>query len=267
MDPNNLTQREEDELNRLEQVVSDSLIQSEKSLPTIPTYWWSETLHIRHKIVKYWKLKLSATRISSNVEHIITELEIDLTDEDLYQGDADRSIHGQIRKVYKLRKQARNNSFKLRQDFLEKLAEEEAALNKNSTKEKILRSIRRSEAQRRMYKILNQYLKPEDRAGISQIDIPVVSPDGSNTLKRITIQEEMNEALLPHFRNHFRQAEPTPFNQEPLKSLIGYTAETDFCNKFREGTADIDRLDVDDDVKIFLHTLAPSQDNPPKTQS
>jgi hypothetical protein len=95
----------------------------------------------------------------------------------------------------------------------------------------------------------------------------VESPDGGEKFKRITIKEEMNEALLPHFRKHFRQAEPTPFNQEPLKSLIGYTAETEFCDKFREGTADIDGLDVDDDVKIFLHTLAPGPDDPPKVSA
>eukprot|EP00978_Attheya_sp_CCMP212_P000099 scaffold186_cov32-Attheya_sp.AAC.2 len=266
-DPTQLTQTEEDELNRLNQAVSDSLILSEKSLPTIPTYWWSETLHIRHQLVKYWTLKLSATRIASNVQDTLTKLEIELADTDLIQGDPERSISGQIRKAYKLRREARNNSFKLRQDFLEKLAEEEATRNDNSTKEKILRSMRRSEAQRRMYKILNQYLKPDDRAGITQIDIPVESPDGNEKFKRITIKEEMNEALLPHFRKHFRQAEPTPFNQEPLKSLIGYTAETEFCDKFCQGTADIDGLDVDDDVKIFLHTLAPGPDDPPKVSA
>ena len=182
-DPTQLTQTEEDELNRIDQVVSDTLIQSEKSLSTIPTYWWSETLHIRHQLVKYWKLKLSATRIASNVEEALANLEIELADTDLYQGDPERSILGQIRKAYKLRRDARNNSFQLRQDFLEKLAEEEAARNGNSTKEKILRSMRRAEAQRRMYKILNQYLKPDDRAGITQIDVPVESPDGGEKFK------------------------------------------------------------------------------------
>jgi hypothetical protein len=96
----------------------------------------------------------------------LLKLEVELADVDLYQGDEGRSIQGQIRKAFKLRKAAQNNSFQLRQDFLEKLAEEEAALNENSTKEKILRSMRRTEAQRRMYRILNQYLKPADRGGI-----------------------------------------------------------------------------------------------------
>ncbi len=73
----------------------------------------------------------------------------------------------------------------------------------------------------------------------------------------------MEEALLPHFQQHFRQAEKTPFNQEPLKSLFGYTGETEFCDKFRKGEADIDGLNVDDDVKTFLHQLERKTTNPP----
>jgi hypothetical protein len=54
------------------------------------------------------------------------------------------------------------------------------------------------------YKILDQYLKPDNRAGISQIDIPVKSPDRPPAFKRrITIKEEMNAALLPFFSKQF----------------------------------------------------------------
>jgi hypothetical protein len=127
--------------------------------------------------------------------------------------------------------------------------------------------MRRTEAQSRMYNILNQYLKPNNRAGITQIDVPTTNPAGEETLKRITTGEEMNEALLPHFQDHFRQAEPTPFNQELLKTLVGYTAETEFCDKFRDGTADIDSMEVDDDVKIFLKALARNPTDPPTVSS
>ena len=152
-DPANLTNEEEDELNRLDDMITDSILQSEKSLPSIPTYWWFERLHVRHRILKYWKLRLSATRTTSNIEETLTKMEIELADEDIFQGDSGRTIHGQIRKAYKLRRATRNDSFNLRQAFLEKLAEEEAAVNENSTKEKILRSMRKTKAQRRMYKI------------------------------------------------------------------------------------------------------------------
>jgi hypothetical protein len=54
--PSTLTEEEENELNQLDKIVSESLLKSEKALATLPTYWWSDILHKRHLIVKYWKL-------------------------------------------------------------------------------------------------------------------------------------------------------------------------------------------------------------------
>eukprot|EP00978_Attheya_sp_CCMP212_P039948 scaffold212852_cov28-Attheya_sp.AAC.1 len=125
--------------------------------------------------------------------------------------------------------------------------------------------MKRTEAQKRMNKILKQYLKPEDRSGIFQLDIPA-EPDneGNPTFQRITLKDELEDALIPYCKKHFKQADPTLLNQEPLKSLFDYTAKSDFCQEFRDGTADIDSLKVDDDVKIFLHNLAPNELDPPK---
>ncbi len=157
--------------------------------------WAHKTLHWRSVIVKYWKLKLSETRIISDVKEALNKLEIDLADEDIYQGNKDRPIRSQLRLAFKKRREARNNSFELRQSFLKKLAKEEAALNENSTKEKILRSMKRTEAQKRMYKILNQYLKPNQRAGIAQIKVPTTNNEGHTELKTVTVKEEMEEEL------------------------------------------------------------------------
>eukprot|EP00978_Attheya_sp_CCMP212_P047144 scaffold421241_cov56-Attheya_sp.AAC.2 len=83
---------------------------------------------------------------------------------DSFQGDEKKTIYIQIRFAKKKRKELRNNSFELRQQFLENLAEEEAALQKdNSKKEQILCSIKKTESQKRMYAIMQRYLKPEDR--------------------------------------------------------------------------------------------------------
>jgi hypothetical protein len=116
------------------------MIKSEKALATLPTYWWSDTLHKRHLIVKYLKLKLSEIRVKSDVQEALNQLKLELADRDIYQGNRDRPILSQIQLAFKKRREARNNSFELQQSFLEKLAEEEAALNENSTKEKVLRS-------------------------------------------------------------------------------------------------------------------------------
>eukprot|EP00978_Attheya_sp_CCMP212_P042038 scaffold249897_cov51-Attheya_sp.AAC.1 len=136
--------------------------------------------------------------------------------------------------------------------------------------------MKQTEAQQHMNKILKQYLKPEDRSGISQLDIPVdpdqngepiLDHEGELVVRRITLKDKMKEALIPYCKKDFRQANLTPFNQEPLKSMFDYTAESEFCNQFREGKVDIDSLKVDNDVKIFLYQLAPSKSNPPNLSS
>jgi hypothetical protein len=66
-----------------------------------------------------------------------------LADEDIFQGNPNKTIHVQIRYAKKKQKALRNNSFKLRQEFLAKLAEDKAERKNDSTKkEQILRSIK-----------------------------------------------------------------------------------------------------------------------------
>jgi hypothetical protein len=149
--------------------------------------------------------------VESDVQAELNKLEIELANEDIYQGNKERPILSQICLAFKRRQAARNNSFQLRQSFLERLAEEEAALSENSTKEKILRSMKRTEAQKRMYTILNQYLKPNQRAGISQIEVPVTSTDRTTTHKTVTVKEEMEEALLPLLRHDCISAQNADF--------------------------------------------------------
>eukprot|EP00957_Ditylum_brightwellii_P162977 12410238-Ditylum_brightwellii.AAC.1 len=82
---------------------------------------------------------------------------------DLYQGDHNRRPMTQLRRALRERKLCHTNSFKLRQAYLERLAEDEAATG-NSSKESILRRMKAAEATKRMYRLLRQYLKPEDRS-------------------------------------------------------------------------------------------------------
>eukprot|EP00978_Attheya_sp_CCMP212_P015195 scaffold39147_cov55-Attheya_sp.AAC.8 len=121
---------------------------------------------------------------------------------------------------------------------------------------------------------LPYFKKNEDRSGISQLDItvdpdkngePIVDQVGELVVRQITLKDKMEEALISYCNKYCRQGNLTPFNQEPLKSMFDYTAESEFCHQFREeGKVDIDSLKVDDDVKIFLDQLALSESDPPK---
>ena len=69
--------------------------------------------------------------------------------------------------------------------------------------------------------------------------------------------------LFKRNQTHFSQAatDQTPFTVDPLYSLFGYTTDTDFGDKFRNGDIDLDLLDLDEDVFSLLEELLPKQDD------
>ena len=91
---------------------------------------------------------------------------------DIYHGDRDRSTSGQLCRAKKERKNSRNNSFKLRQEYLEKLVDK---LHDNATQERrtrIIKGIKDTESRKRMYALLRRYLNSKDRAGLHHVDVP-----------------------------------------------------------------------------------------------
>eukprot|EP00978_Attheya_sp_CCMP212_P038720 scaffold194729_cov26-Attheya_sp.AAC.1 len=133
--------------------------------------------------------------------------------------------------------------------------------------------MKKAEAQKRMYAIMQRYLKLEDRSGLSQIDIPDMLIDNPKKdedpvkYKRVVIKEDMEKHLLAHHLVHFGQAEGTPFTTPPLSNLVDFTGKSDFCQKFRAGEVDIDKLQIDKATKLFLKELQPAHDDPPQISS
>eukprot|EP00957_Ditylum_brightwellii_P188776 14369470-Ditylum_brightwellii.AAC.1 len=84
----------------------------------------------------------------------------------------DRLPSGQLCRAKKERKNCLNNSFKLRQEYLEKLVDE---LHDDATQERrtrIIKRIKDTKSRKRMYTLLRSYLKPKDRAGLHHVDVP-----------------------------------------------------------------------------------------------
>jgi hypothetical protein len=58
--------------------------------------------------------------------------------------------------------------------------------------------MKRTEAQKRMYKILNQYLKPNQRAGLAQIEVPITTNEGNTEFKTVTVKEKKWRKSFSH---------------------------------------------------------------------
>eukprot|EP00957_Ditylum_brightwellii_P123497 9415608-Ditylum_brightwellii.AAC.1 len=65
----------------------------------------------------------------------------------------------------------------------------------------------------------------------------------------------MDKHLQTHHRHQFKQAEGTPFTVPPISKIIDFNESTAFFNQMWQGIALIDELQVEEDIKEYLHEL------------
>ena len=145
------------------------MMEPEKEIPKRNSPWWSKELHKSHLLVKYWKAKQFHTIREEPFQDNLIARENKLIDIDIHQGDHTRPITLQIRKAKKSRQLIRARSYKKRQEFLEKLADN--ATTKGDDRARIIRIIRETEQNRCMYRTFKRYLKPEDMTGLIQVNV------------------------------------------------------------------------------------------------
>eukprot|EP00957_Ditylum_brightwellii_P195372 14885620-Ditylum_brightwellii.AAC.1 len=93
-------------------------------------------------------------------------------DVDIFQGNPSRSVSAQLRFAKKERKICHNNSYKLCQEFLERLADDIIDGDTTKDRAKIIQGIKDKESKKRIYAIMHRHLKPQDRSGLTQLNIP-----------------------------------------------------------------------------------------------
>eukprot|EP00957_Ditylum_brightwellii_P022422 1691876-Ditylum_brightwellii.AAC.1 len=127
-------------------------------------------------------------------DHMLKEKEIEIgPDVDMYQGDRLKRPQNQLWRAIKERKQCQNDSFKLRQEFLEKLVGEEAELDPHRSKATIICYMKNQEATTRMYNILRRYLKPDQTKCCNFIEVPDLEKFKTLTQKTVTHYQRTGE--------------------------------------------------------------------------
>eukprot|EP00957_Ditylum_brightwellii_P133745 10197560-Ditylum_brightwellii.AAC.1 len=135
--------------------------------------WWSDTIKNVHLVVKYWHTTISILKHPQSTEAVLNAILDQFgSNTDIFQGDQQRPPTAQLQKAKKDQKKCRNNSYKLQQELLERLTEEMMEEETTKDKAKIVKNIKNHERTKRMYRIMKQYLKPQDRARITHLDVP-----------------------------------------------------------------------------------------------
>eukprot|EP00957_Ditylum_brightwellii_P190220 14479361-Ditylum_brightwellii.AAC.1 len=160
------------ELEALDKLITGATLMAKDAVSVKQRTWWSKDLHTAYLVTRYWKLVWSAHHTSINhnkqLNNIINKLSPDV---DVFQGDKSQKPSSQLWKAVKQLRSCCNNRFQLYKKFLEDLTEE-AAANNEKKKLKILKQMEHMEARNLMYSRMTCYLRPDNRSGITQVDIP-----------------------------------------------------------------------------------------------
>ena len=129
-------------------------------------------------------------------------------------------------------KAARASAKALREDYLERKASLYAALEEQG-KAKVVQRLIRAESQHKVYNKI-RYLRNKDNGstGLTAVKIPKhMDPSDTNALKHlpdtpdhwetITVPEDIERSLMRRNRQHFGQAEGTPFTRPSLQADVG----------------------------------------------
>lgn len=210
---------------------------------------WSPQLAQAWAELHYYRIIISAKRTNVNYLPAIQKLQNQWPELPQEYPTNVEELQARQRQALQKLKEVRTEAQKLREEFLTKRHAYYTG-TEDRQKAKILQRIIRAESQHQVYmKIknirnqdsnsfsLSSIKVPKDRSLIGTEDIKQV-PDNTEYWETVTVPEEIERLLIQRNRQHFSQAEGTPFTQQPLQADVGYKADGYAANLILSGQID-----------------------------
>ena len=179
---------------------------------------WSRPLHRLSRQFRYWQIVISDFKLQRHSYNALIAIEDKLNwrppfyPKHLHEA---RQLMTETKKSLRnLRKQAESHRHKDLQ-----LQAQEAELAGDSHKAKILRRLHRAETTHSAFLKIRRFLKPKHTGGVTKLEIPTNQPDGSMTNEMTEDPQLIEEACLTRNKQHFQQAQGTPFTIPPLSTI------------------------------------------------
>ena len=147
-----------------------------EKIKSTPLQWWTEDIHHADLLVRYWGAHTSMYGNSINapctLEYIKSKIPAKL---DIYQGDPNRTPPAQLRKAKKNRRNARKDSHKKRQDFLEKQIKKSLKTDNDQKVTNEIKNIKKGEKRIRLYQKMRHLLGKNQTTNLPFVDIPDIT--------------------------------------------------------------------------------------------
>ena len=191
------------------------------------------------------------TQINHLLDHLPKEYDVEMDNKGT-------SIKSQIRRANKLLRKTRAESYNIRQEYLRKKSDPtETTIGKKKNKVRT-RIIMTSEQQSKIHMKISRYLKPDQRQGLTHVDVE--KEDGTH---RIVLKEDIEETLFEHHKKHFSQEKGTIFTGDKLVETFGFNTKTEKCRAFRSGEINSKTLHKTDEyANNYLNHITPKISDP-----
>jgi exonuclease III len=242
-------------------IVRASLV-AEKGVTKFGTPMWSRALADARRQVLILKLTITQHKTGINltdrieslqqeqVKRVVPPSEITECQKELVR--ARQLVENIVKDHYQHREAERE----------ERIQRLEAIADRESNKMvKVLKHIRKAEAIKKMFTKLRGLTKPQEKQGITRLEVPVNPNDNPKTCqewKILDVPTEILTALQDRNRSHFGQAHGTPFTVPPLQDHLNFDGVSGpYVKEVLSGTYDIDQI-PDESTRQLLSKLSNS---------
>jgi len=172
------------------------------------------------RTVSYWKLWLSeeATKIDlhdhrSKILRAVPSINAPPTI------PTKAVIQQHLRKAQSRLKSVVQEAANLRARLFEELVEHYNLTSEKGAKATLLLKLQKKEQEKDTFSRLRRIMRKNQSGGLSHVLLPIKGDE--NNCEKIFDQEKIVKILIEHTRQHYEQAQGTPFTIPPLTELLG----------------------------------------------
>ena len=220
---------------------------------------WSPDLQTSGRTVLYWRMRMRAFtgRYVNVAELHKLETMIPIAAPDMEHLPA-LAVRGKIRQSLRNHKSVKADAQRLREEHLIERATFLSATH-GMAKHAACAAIEAREKTSRQFRLLRSIFNPGASYGLDRIDVP----NSSAVLRReeeipripLVVKEQIEEVLVPHTEQRFRQHRETPFGSGIRQQELGMDCTSDDAHALMEGSYDRELEALSDEARVWLLEL------------
>ena len=179
---------------------------------------WSRPLHRLSRQFRYWQIYISDLKLHRHSYNALLAIEDEVNwRPEFYPRQLQEAKH-LLQETKKALQAIRQRASNYRSKDLQ-IQAQEAELSGDAHKARILRRLHKAETTHKAFLKLRRFLKPRHTGGVTKLELPINQPDGSTRIEMTEDPKIIESACLQRNKQHFGQAQGTPFTIPPLSII------------------------------------------------